>query len=283
MQLQNVVDKFILDKKVYCAPKTIETYTEHLNRFVLHAPDQLEKLTRETIRKYILDMRDEGIRNVTIQTYMRTVKVFCRWLYEEGYIDEPIADGMKLPRPDPKPKKPLTEKEALIVDSFLISTRDRIIFHLMLDAGLRESEVCNLRREDIDFQNRFILIRNSKYNRNRVVPLCSRLYNWTKFYHSTGDYLLTTPSGDRLSENLIKQLFQRLKKQTGIERIHAHLCRHTFATSYIMGGGNLEKLRLMLGHEDYNTTKVYLHLAAEFEIVRYPIYQLDPVFFERGY
>ena len=132
MQLQNAVDKFILDKKVYCAPKTIETYTEHLNRFVLHAPDQLEKLTRETIRKYILDMRDEGIRNVTIQTYMRTVKVFCRWLYDEGYIDEPIADGMKLPRPDPKPKKPLTEKEALMVDSFLISTRDRIIFHLML-------------------------------------------------------------------------------------------------------------------------------------------------------
>ena len=78
-------------------------------------------------------------------------------------------------------------------------------------------------------------------------------------------------------------MFQKLKNRSGIQRIHAHLCRHTFATSYMMGGGNLEKLRVMLGHADYNATKIYLQLAAEYDIVKYPIYQLDKVFFEKGY
>ena len=58
MLLQDAVNEFIQDKKVYCAAKTIETYSEHLQRFILHAPDRLNLLTKETIRKYILDMRE---------------------------------------------------------------------------------------------------------------------------------------------------------------------------------------------------------------------------------
>ena len=104
-------------------------------------------------------------------------------------------------------------------------------------------------------------------------------------YHpkKNSEYLLCSKSGYQLTDNLIKQLYQKVKKRSGIKRLHAHLLRHTFATSYIVGGGNLEKLRIMLGHADYNVTKTYLHLAAQFEIVRYPIYQLDVVFFEKGY
>ncbi len=283
MMLQEAAALFLQDKMVYCAPKTIDNYSDHIRRFMQHCPEDLERLTTDVVRKYVIKMREEGIRNVTIRSYMRSVKVFCRWLYDEGYQEANVAQGIRLPRPDPKIKQPLTETEVLMIDSYLISTRDRIIFHLMLDAGLRESEVCNLRKEDIDFENNFICIRNSKFNRNRVVPLCSRLKNWTKYYNSGSTYLLTGKSGNKLTPELIKQLFTRIKKRTGIIRVHAHLCRHTFATSYMMGGGNLEKLRLMMGHTDYNVTKEYLHLAAEFEIVKYPIYQLDPVFFERGY
>lgn len=62
-----------------------------------------------------------------------------------------------------------------------------------------------------------------------------------------------------------------------------HLCRHTFATSYIKGGGNIEMLRLLLGHSDYKTTKMYLHLAQQAELLHEDIYPLDPVFFKRFY
>lgn len=62
-------------------------------------------------------------------------------------------------------------------------------------------------------------------------------------------------------ENTVKQVFQKLKKQTGILRLHAHLLRHTFATNYLVDGGDLETLRLLMGHSDLQVTMMYLHLA----------------------
>lgn len=282
-QLKNVVASFLENKSVYCAPKTIENYVDHLERFLAFAPEELEDLTPSVVRKYVIYMRDQGIRNVTIQTYMRSVKVFCRWLYNEGYLENNPCTGLKLPRPDPKIKQPLSADEVKIITREICNSRDRIIFFLMLDAGLRESEVCNLKYSDIDLENNLIRIVNSKFNRNRIVPLCPRLKLWVNYYKSGGEYLVLDKSGNKLKPDAVKQIFYKLKKRTGITRVHAHLCRHTFATSYIMGGGNLEKLRVMLGHSDYNVTKTYLQLAAEYEIVKYPIYQLDPIFFERGY
>lgn len=285
MKLEVIAAEFLQDKKVYCAPKTIESYSDHVNRFLQsdEVPEDLENLTKSILRKYVLQMREEGIRSVTIQTYMRSVKVFCKWLYNEGYLDEDISKGLKLPKEDPKMKIPLTEDEVKRIDEALPLTRDRIIFHLMIDAGLRVSEVCNLKRDDIDFENNYIRIRNSKNNRNRVVPLCARLKNWTRYHYSGTEYLLAAKNGEKLSDNAVKQVFHGLKKKAAVPRLHCHLCRHTFATSYIMGGGNMEMLRMMMGHTDYNTTKIYLQMAAEYSIVKYPIYKLDPVFFERGY
>ena len=88
---------------------------------------------------------------------------------------------------------------------------------------------------------------------------------------------------DPINSNVIKQLFARIKKSSGLDRIHPHLLRHTFATSYIMGGGNMEFLRMMLGHSDYETTKIYLHLAQEAKMLHNDIYRLDPIFFKSAY
>ena len=282
MLLRDAIDKFIQDKKVYCAPKTIENYAEHLIRFYQFAPDHLEELTSDVLRNYVIEMRDRKIRNITINTYMRSVKVFCRWLYEEGYLELNISK-IKLPRPDPKIKQPLSQKEVDIILQEIPELRYKIVFRLMLDAGLRESEVCNLRHSDIDLVNNIIRIRNSKFNRNRIIPLSPRIKELLRQYNSGSEYIVLSRTRRQLSTSAIKSMFQKLKNRSGIQRIHAHLCRHTFATSYMMGGGNLEKLRVMLGHADYNVTKIYLQLAAEYEIVKYPIYKLDPVFFEKGY
>ena len=79
------------------------------------------------------------------------------------------------------------------------------------------------------------------------------------------------------------QLFSRIKRKSGIERVHPHLLRHTFATSFIVGGGDLEYLRMMLGHTDYATTKMYVHIAQQSKMLHSDIYRLDSVFFKTGY
>lgn len=284
MMLEVAVAAFLLDKKVYCSPKTIKNYSEHLQRFQLYAPRDVEQLTPDVIRGYIVHLKECKVRNVSINTYVRSVKVFCRWLLEFEYVEKDLFLRIKLPRPDPEIKIPLSIEEVKEVDKVL-NERDKIIFHLMLDAGLRVQEVCSLKKIDVDLQNRLIYIHNSKYNKSRIIPMAASLVSMLKNYHQEKNdvYLLCSKSGFQMTDNLIKQLYQKMKKRSGIKRLHAHLLRHTFATSYIVGGGNLEKLRIMLGHADYNVTKTYLHLAAQFEIVKYPIYQLDSVFFEKGY
>lgn len=82
---------------------------------------------------------------------------------------------------------------------------------------------------------------------------------------------------------LLNSFFSRIKRKSGIERVHPHLLRHTFATSFIVGGGDLEYLRMMLGHTDYATTKMYVHIAQQSKMLHSDIYRLDSVFFKTGY
>ena len=73
--------------------------------------------------------------------------------------------------------------------------------------------------------------------------------------------LFLTSAGKPISANTIKLLFHRLAKASGIERLHAHLCRHTFAVNYIMNGGDLSSLKEILGHTTFEMVNHYLHFT----------------------
>lgn len=81
-----------------------------------------------------------------------------------------------------------------------------------------------------------------------------------------------------VTENTIKKLFANIKNLPGMERVHAHLLRHTFATSYLYYGGNMEMLRLLMGHSSYTILQNYVHLAAQEELIGSGLYELDEIF-----
>lgn len=181
----------------------------------------------------------------------------------------------------------LSVPEVQLVDNYIKTTmypvRNYLIFHLMLDCGLRRQEVISLTWEDLHLPEGYIVIKCSKYNKNRLVPLPGFLAKYISLLPKNCNYVLTlTNSGGQLTESAVKNFFRRLRKRT-VQRLHPHLLRHTFATSYICGGGNMEFLRLYLGHADYAITKNYLHISYQMQITGYQIYQLDPVFFKTFY
>jgi len=75
------------------------------------------------------------------------------------------------------------------------------------------------------------------------------------------DNLFLTAVGKPLTPNAIKLLFHRLAQASGVERLHAHLCRHTFAVNYIMNGGDLSSLKEILGHTTFEMVNHYLHFT----------------------
>ena len=282
---------FINDRKVYCSKATIDYYNYYLNRFLKWYSDSgSPALDRYMLKNYILFLRESDMKNVSIKTCYRAVKAFFRFLYEEEILDHDITKGVKLPKNDAALIQPLLTFEVDTIDKCIMSLSDELalrnycIFHLMLDCGLRRQEVIHLQRSDIKFDR--LIIRQSKGNKDRITLLPKFLYlslnNYYNHvhYHFPGSYsgsevFLNANKNDVLTYDCIKMMFQKLKSATGITRLHAHLCRHTFATSYLQYGGDMEKLRLLMGHSDYNVLRNYLHLS----IVYSDIYRIDDIFF----
>jgi integrase/recombinase XerC/integrase/recombinase XerD len=233
-----------------------------------------------------------SIKAGTVNTYMRAVRAFFNWLYDSKYTDLRYTEGLRMPKSDKDQIVPLLASEVIKIDSIfdqenVIDLRNLCIIHLMLDAGLRSSEVINLKVSDLIFESNTIVINRSKNQKSRVVLMAPVLKDFLKTYilkaKPVGTLLLKENENKGINYNVLVGLFDRIKNNTGISRVHPHLLRHTFATSYIIGGGNLESLRILLGHADYGTTRIYLHLAKQFEIMGYDIYRLDDIFFKGGY
>lgn len=283
-------DEFLLEKTLSAAPRTLQYYKENLTKFNNYIDAALQgkpyaAITKQDYSRYLLHLKKTGIKNTSLATYHRAVRTFCNWMLDNNYIDAAFTK-VKLPRPDPDMILPLSIQEVAEIDAYLQQTmypeRNYLLLHLMLDCGLRRQEVISLTWEDLHLQDNYLVIRNSKYNKNRMVPLPDFLVKHFQKLEMHGSTIFSNASGECLTVSAVKNFFRRLRKHT-LQRLHPHLLRHTFATSYICGGGNMEFLRLYLGHADYAITKNYLHISYQMQVTGYQIYQLDSIFFKTFY
>lgn len=257
--------------------ETISYYKITLNMFMDFCGCDLDidDLDVMLFKSYQLHLANtKNIKRVSIRTYSRAVRVFYRYLYNEDLIDIKI-DKLKLMKSDKEVILPLSDLEVKQLlscfDDTVLGVRDKTICMLMLDCGLRRSEVINLKLSDVNFINNTILV-NGKGSKQRIVPFGSVVREQLQKYRSiiddnsvnsfflNNDYTALTP-------NAVKMTFSKLKERSGISRIYPHLLRHTFATNYIFNGGNLEVLRVLLGHSSINITQVYIHLASQMHLI----------------
>lgn len=303
MTIVQAFEQFLYDRSSYCSDQTIIKYKGDCKvffRFLTEVYqfdasssgfDDLPEAAAP-FKEFIIWLRSRSMRSVTIRSYCRTIKTFLRYCYEEDLCKDYLKK-VKLPKDDSRPKMPLYQDEVARIDgtfdhNTIRGSRNYCIFHLMLDCGLRRQEVIHLQCEHINYERNILDIVESKGNKSRFVLVPDFLLDAISSYlkmagHSSGTVFVSLRSDDPLSDNAVKMLFQDLKKASGIPRLHAHLLRHTFATSYLVGGGNLEFLRVFLGHYDYTVTKNYSQMAAQLKMLGADIYKLDPIFFTRGY
>lgn len=265
------INKFIADREQYCAPRTVKYYGDCLEKF----SDFTDNLHPDIYGEYVRHLRKQKISNTSVRTYARGVKVYLHWLLDNELVDDiKLIKQSKLPRKDARIVQPLTTQEVKTIDASVKSERDFLVIHLMLDCGLRRGEVRGLEWQNIDLESGLLRVERTKSADPRLVPIPSWLVFRLKDYKLCGG---TRPF--QLTENAIKMMFQKLKKRSGITRIHAHLLRHTFGTSFIYYKmGDLYRLALLMGHKEISTTCNYLHLAAMYDLQQVDIYKLDEVF-----
>ena len=268
LDLRDAKKHFLDYVAAYASYDTYKFYENCINIFIdyIDLPfPEINNLNNNTVTDFIKYLRYHSkVKNVTVRSYIRGLKVFDNYLYENGFKLEPLSN-LKLPKDDRDLKIPLSDQEVKVLVAAIermpesLIDRNLCIFYLMLDCGLRLQEVCNLKVTDVNFIDKLIYVRNSKNNKSRVVPLPEDLAVLLASYFGSREfqspYMFLMNSGDVITKTAVKNMFRKLKNV--VPRVHAHLLRHTFATSYIMGGGSLEVLRVLLGHSTYNVTQFY--------------------------
>lgn len=283
-----LVDYFIATKKTEgLSPKTVSWYEWLLGKFCAWLPDKrLISLTVQDARDFIASLQartsryvnhpraheqEGGLSPSTISAYVRTLKVFSGWLYEENYTKTNVLAKLKKPKvPDTiiEPLKPEEIQQIIgcISPNSFLGARLYAVVLLMLDTGLRASEVCTLQLEDVDLPNNELKVMG-KGKKERIVPIGQNTKKAIMRYLATfrgetdSPFVFLADDGSPLSYNALRLMIERLAKRSGVERMHPHLLRHTFACSFLMAGGDLMSLKKILGHTSIEITQVYLKLT----------------------
>ncbi len=138
---------------------------------------------------------------------------------------------------------------------------------LLLDTGLRIVELVNLKMDDVHMDEGYLKVMG-KGRKERIVPvgefvkmrLCHYINNIRPEHVGSGnDRLFLSRGGKPVTVNTIKLIFTRLAKSSGVNRLHPHLCRHTFAINYLLNGGDIFSLEDILGHTTLDMVSHYLH------------------------
>ena len=151
-----------------------------------------------------------------------------------------------------------------------LEIRDRAIVELLYASGLRVSELCGARLENLDLDEGFIRV-IGKGNKPRLVPVGAQARDALRRYldagrpalvgKKTGGEVFLSVRGRRLTIQRVWQLMVALGKRAGLDKeVHPHMLRHSFATHLLGGGADLRVIQEMLGHADISTTQVYTHV-----------------------
>ncbi|MFC1930128.1 tyrosine-type recombinase/integrase [Chloroflexota bacterium] len=276
------------------SPKTISWYSEMLGGLVRFLESQgcravLSDLSVDTVREFIVHEQESGVSPYTVQGKVRALKAFSSWLFREGYTPENLLCNIKLPKGPVMLIKPLTADE---IDQLVdyqnpltaIGCRDIAILILMIDTGIRLSELCGLRFEDTHVEDGYLKVMG-KGSKERIVPVGATAQKmlWRYIIHfrpepliQADDYLFFTLDGKPLKPNAVKLLVNRWGKKAGVPRFHAHLCRHTFTTNFLVHHcGDVFRLQQILGHTSLEMVRRYVHYASTQDLMNGKI--LSPI------
>lgn len=286
--IATLVDRYLsCCQSASMSPKTIRGYNEKLQRYVRMVGGTLGDFTLETVRQHLSNLqkakkweghpwifpKEETLSTTTIRNHGRVLASFSAWLYDEEYTDEHVLSRLKIPKPNSISIEPLSEDEVIrLVSSFNtnleVSCRNAAMIWLFLDTGLRCAELVGLEMENLFLDTKRLKILG-KGRKERILPfghqakrLLERYIHHLRPDPIFRDRAFLTSEGYPVTENTVKMVIQRARRNANIPRLHVHLLRHTFATRFVMRGGDTMLLQILMGHEHLETTQRYVQRGA---------------------
>lgn len=234
-----------------------------------------KSVTAEHITNFLASRKRAGLEAASVRLDAVAIRIFFRFLVaRQGWPANP-AESLSLPRPEKHLPETLgVEQVRKLVESIEPTDpqgfRDRAMLELLYSSGLRVSELCAARLENLDLDAGFIRV-TGKGSKTRLVPIGNPAASAIRRYLESGRPMLVrrwtgaevflSIRGKKLTPQRIWQLIKQYAARAGIEsKVYPHLLRHSFATHLLGGGADLRIIQELLGHADISTTQIYTHV-----------------------
>lgn len=240
------------------SPLTVRNYSFFVSKFLQKSNKKPEDLNEDDVKLFLSEMFDSKSRN-TIMLAAASIKFF----YKEVLKKE--IHNLSLPKKEKTLPQVLTKDETRKLLESAETKKSRLLMSFLYSSGLRVSELVNLKKVDINLQDKMGWVRKGKGSKDRIFIVSESLSSELKTYlenHQSNIYLFSEDKP--LTPRNIQKIIQKTAKKAGInKKVTPHTLRHSFATHLLESGVNIRIIQELLGHANLNTTQLYTHLSQE--------------------
>jgi integrase/recombinase XerC len=278
--------QYIQYEKRY-SPHTVSAYQSDLEQFMrfLNPPGEEptithpSNITHHDIRNWMV--ADETLAPRSVNRKLATLRKYFKFLLQEGDIKvNPTSrlTALKAPKNLPtvvdgaKLTNMLDDYSGLIFGSDFEGIRDKTVIELLFGTGMRLAEIVGVKQTDINFYEKTIKVLG-KRNKQRIIPLNNELVTQLKAYiaakecenfHNNSLTFIVTTKGDNVYPKLIYLIVQKYLSNISTQNKKSpHVLRHTFATTLLNNGADLNAIKELLGHANLSATQIYTHNSVE--------------------
>lgn len=290
MFIDEIIELFIASRKpkagITVSKRTVELYRMCLEDFSTFMSDRnktdWDSIIAKDVRAYVeyVHGNKRWPSVATKFTYLRAARTLCKFVSEDRECqEEHLKNWMSVI--GSVPQNPSRKFIPAVKDLRTMKSawntkrtdglRNYIVYCLILGCGFRIGEICWLRMEHLQLEQSTIFVPPEGKTGSRLVPVDSKMVGLLKLWLKRRAKL---PGADQVpwvflgreasqcTRNMFGLAFRTIQKgSTKLQRVTPHVLRHSFGTYYLRNGGNMERLRLIMGHSTYKTLQGYLHLA----------------------
>ncbi|HAE23962.1 MAG TPA: integrase [Prevotellaceae bacterium] len=241
--------------------KTITRYKYIIGKFLSYAGVSSRSVTQYHVRQYLASEKDRGISDGTLRGVYWVLSSYFGWLHRDGIIQRNPMSNIGRIKVQKKVREVFTDVDIEKLKSGCDNLRDKAIICFLKSTGCRISEVTQLNRDDIDFQNLECIVLG-KGNKQRTVyidPVTGMIIQEYLASRTDSNTALFVGKGaKRFLPGGVRAMLNKIANKTGVSHVHPHKFRSTEITELVNRGMPVEQVKVLAGHDKIDTTLSYV-------------------------
>jgi site-specific recombinase XerD len=243
---------------------TIAQYYRTVSIFLRQIQKHFTEVDSYDIRWFLACEKNRGVSNRTLENTRIQLSAFFQWMVNDDLINKNPCSTVNAIKYTKKVRHPFSSVEIDALRSTCKNSKERAILELLLSSGMRVSELTGLNVNDIDLDNMVIHIRHGKGDKERITYMSDvakvYLLRYLSERNVQGEKVFYNKKFQPLNNGGVRHILKTLGERAGVEHVHPHRFRRTFATGMASRGMDIQDIKTLLGHVKLDTTLEYIYM-----------------------